>query len=406
MIYNSSHAWLNIDDLPDDFKKFGQGLQYFAQCFLEIKDLVTGLSVGNLDARLPSSNNEMAAPLKSLHASLKHLTWQTQQVAKGDYNQRVEFMGDFSTAFNSMVEQLDQQRSALLTEIKHSRRMMQELERSNSLFKIIAKEISQWIVMIDRESKQTLFESRPVDSILANENYEPQLFDWLINKAGEVAVEDEPGHAELTLSHQDDVQYFSATIYPLHWYGHNAAAFVLTDISAEKEHIQNLEEAAYHDVLTKVFNRRYGMKLLNKWIEEKRAFIICFVDIDNLKYVNDKFGHTEGDRYILTIVNALLDFSPKAIVCRLGGDEFMILSQNRTKNEGDEKLEELRTILLQFNSESDFRYNHSMSYGVVEVPKTNVLTAKDLLFIADERMYAYKRTHKAQRAAIALETID
>ena len=66
------------------------------------------MSVGNFDCALPSPDNEIAASLKSLHASLKHLTWQAQQVAKGDYNQRVDFMGDFSIAFNNMIEQLNQ----------------------------------------------------------------------------------------------------------------------------------------------------------------------------------------------------------------------------------------------------------------------------------------------------------
>ena len=44
--------------------------------------------------------------LKHFHASLRHLTWTTQQIAKGDFNHEVDFMGDFSAAFNSMTQQL------------------------------------------------------------------------------------------------------------------------------------------------------------------------------------------------------------------------------------------------------------------------------------------------------------
>ena len=51
--------------------------------------------------------------LKHLHASLKHLTWTTQQIAKGDFSLEVDFMGDFSVAFNSMTQQLKDSFEAL-----------------------------------------------------------------------------------------------------------------------------------------------------------------------------------------------------------------------------------------------------------------------------------------------------
>ena len=70
------------------------------------------LSAGNVDTeiqgRLPA-----VAWLKGLQATLKHLTWQTKQIAQGDFGQRIDFLGGFSTAFNSMVQQLDAARSQL-----------------------------------------------------------------------------------------------------------------------------------------------------------------------------------------------------------------------------------------------------------------------------------------------------
>lgn len=52
--------------------------------------------------------------LKTLQSNLYHLTWQTQCIAKGEYQHRVNFMGDFSTAFNQMVVELDKNVSALM----------------------------------------------------------------------------------------------------------------------------------------------------------------------------------------------------------------------------------------------------------------------------------------------------
>jgi signal transduction histidine kinase/ActR/RegA family two-component response regulator len=108
VMYAPSKASLDLRRIPDDLQTLGKGLQFFCECAMESASLAKSLSKGVLGVPLPSRQNEMAAPLKSLHATLSHLTWQTQQVAKGDYSQRVNFMGDFADAFNTMIQQLDE----------------------------------------------------------------------------------------------------------------------------------------------------------------------------------------------------------------------------------------------------------------------------------------------------------
>jgi PAS domain S-box-containing protein len=99
-----------VEKLPPDFRELGEGLRYLAECVLETRKFANALSRGELDGESLSRNNEIAAPLKSLQSSLQHLTWQTQQVAMGDYQQRVDFMGNFSVAFNTMVQQHEERR--------------------------------------------------------------------------------------------------------------------------------------------------------------------------------------------------------------------------------------------------------------------------------------------------------
>ena len=77
--------------------------------FNEMKDFIDSLAQGNLDVCAPP-RNLLATPFKQLQANLLHLTWQTKQIAAGDYSQRVDFMGVFSAAFNSMVESLEEKR--------------------------------------------------------------------------------------------------------------------------------------------------------------------------------------------------------------------------------------------------------------------------------------------------------
>jgi diguanylate cyclase (GGDEF)-like protein len=395
VIYNPSHAKLDIEHLPPDFQDFGKGIVFFVECVREITSLAKDLTNGDLSGKMPSRGNEMAAPLKSLHATLKHLTWQTQQVAKGDYKQRVSFMGDFSEAFNTMVMQLEEQRTALLEEIQQSHEKALALTQSNNLFEAITQQISQWIIVMDKENKEWLFVNHTIEDILFDEKCESQLRQLLEFQADYFG--DEPQTIELKLSGDENTQYFGVVIHPLNWYGHKSLAFVLTDISHEKEHLQELENVAYRDTLTKEFNRHYGMDVLNKWLKHGCYFIICFIDMDNLKYVNDKYGHAEGDNYILCVVDILRAFSKDAIICRLGGDEFMLLAQSWSMSAAEERLELLRSRLVSLNDHPESFYNHSMSYGVIEVGPDNTMSASELLSMADEKMYEYKRTHKAQR---------
>jgi len=106
-IYDPRRAFMDPADLPAEFHTFAKGLMFYCQLVDEVKVLAKDLAGGNLNGAVPSRENEIASPLKSLHASLRHLTWQAQQVAKGDFSQKVDFMGDFSVAFNDMVGKLE-----------------------------------------------------------------------------------------------------------------------------------------------------------------------------------------------------------------------------------------------------------------------------------------------------------
>lgn len=77
--------------------------------FSEADGFLRALAKGDLDTS-PPPKNHLISPFKELHANLRHLVWQTEQVAGGDLNQRVDFLGTFSTAFNSMVESLREKR--------------------------------------------------------------------------------------------------------------------------------------------------------------------------------------------------------------------------------------------------------------------------------------------------------
>lgn len=151
-----------------------------------------------------------------------------------------------------------------------------------------------------------------------------------------------------------------------------------------------MKEAAHFDPLTQAFGRSHGLQTLEKWLDDQRAFSIGFVDIDGLKDVNGRFGRAEGDKYIIRTAFLLHRFSFDAVLCRLGGGEFLLMAPNWTERAAEERLEALRGKLLQFDTGPDRSYRCSFSYGVIGVDAPAPITGSGLLAAADRKMYEYK----------------
>ncbi len=98
-------------DLPADYpdNEVRQVVEYANRFVAEYRALAGAMSAasrGDLDLNVPGGRMHALQSFKNLHANLRHLTWKTQQIAGGDLSQRVDFMGDFSEAFNCMTDQL------------------------------------------------------------------------------------------------------------------------------------------------------------------------------------------------------------------------------------------------------------------------------------------------------------
>jgi hypothetical protein len=101
-------------------------VNHYFELFEASRTFVNALAAGNLEVA-PPPHNQIVSPYKQLHASLQHLTWQTQQIAGGDYRQRVHFMGEFSESFNSMVEALAE-KERIEVALRETRSQVQHLE--------------------------------------------------------------------------------------------------------------------------------------------------------------------------------------------------------------------------------------------------------------------------------------
>ncbi len=95
------------ENLPDnELRQLITYLNRFLTEFAPFAEAMEQIARGDLEARLPMGRMPVVQSLKALHSNLKHLTYKTQQIAAGDLEQRVDFMGDFSIAFNRMTQQL------------------------------------------------------------------------------------------------------------------------------------------------------------------------------------------------------------------------------------------------------------------------------------------------------------
>lgn len=108
-------------------------------------------------------------------------------------------------------------------------------------------------------------------------------------------------------------------------------AVTIRDITQSKEHSESLHWLANHDAITRVSNR-LGLeqqlpKILDKARIRKENVVLYFIDLDNFKKINDRFGHAAGDFVLSTVAQRLSEMSRQSdVVGRLGGDEFIFIA--------------------------------------------------------------------------------
>ncbi|MFZ5354672.1 MAG: diguanylate cyclase [Bacillota bacterium] len=178
-----------------------------------------------------------------------------------------------------------------------------------------------------------------------------------------------------------------------------ATVWVVRDISEIKEAQSKLQMYATTDMLTGVLNRRAGLLILEKQLQMcKRNTLqltICYIDLNGLKDVNDRYGHQEGDEFILVITNILKDTIREAdSLCRLGGDEFLLVFPECGKEDAGIIWDRIQQRLDEYNRSGEKAYTVGISGGFAEYDSNSPKSADELITIADEEMYKNKKKYK------------
>ena len=133
-------------------------------------------------------------------------------------------------------------------------------------------------------------------------------------------------------------------------------------------------------------------------VKDKKRIMLSFVDMDGLKFINDNYGHNEGDfaiQRLAGVINECCDHS--AICARFGGDEFVIFDTNASEGSPESLARKLSVKLDSINAIIKKPYTLSASVGsILSVPGEND-TLYSLIKQADDKMYEVKKKKHKER---------
>ncbi|AOV06471.1 sensor domain-containing protein [Sporosarcina ureilytica] len=168
----------------------------------------------------------------------------------------------------------------------------------------------------------------------------------------------------------------------------------IIDITERKEAEKQIERMAYYDFLTKLPNRRLFEKEVEINIENAKrnneSFAIMFIDLDRFKHINDSMGHAIGDELLKGVSHRLTRLiRENDIVCRQGGDEFVILLSRTDSHEAESIAKRLLDDLSEPFTFQEFDMFVNASIGISLYPKDGV-TFEQLMSNADTAMFQAK----------------
>ena len=158
------------------------------------------------------------------------------------------------------------------------------------------------------------------------------------------------------------------------------------------------------DTLTGISNRRgfeeQARKIYNDSMYLRKQIAVISLDLDNLKKINDAYGHSAGDDALCRVGAALIKVSENRehiVTARTGGDEFVVVWRLEQPNDGETLVNEIREELQKINEQNGRPYDAEVSCGLYVVKDASKVALVKALEISDGRMYEDKRQRKAQQ---------
>ncbi|MDR2904171.1 MAG: hypothetical protein LBU77_06670, partial [Clostridiales bacterium] len=214
----------------------------------ELNEYSSALSQGNLDVEFPPRNNYLVGGLKELHSNLLHLTWKVNQISGGDYNQKVDFMGRFSDAFNDMVQKLKTRE----IQLSESRNVVESLFKYTNIM----------IYIIDTETKELVYCKEKNYKVYYDSGFS-EASRYIVNKLNEKSALMPNRNFEWDLFSEVDNRWYTVSTMSMAWTSYEEVYFhMLYDISGQKVKQEMLEIAMLKDPKTGIFNMTYAFEVI------------------------------------------------------------------------------------------------------------------------------------------------
>lgn len=172
-----------------------------------------------------------------------------------------------------------------------------------------------------------------------------------------------------------------------------------------KDHISDLNKRAYVDALTSVRNKgayttyiEDMQKRMDEGGSQEMAFAVGVFDCDNLKRINDRYGHEKGDVYLKTASRLICHVFQHSPVFRIGGDEFSVILQNADYENREVLVEQFKVGMAEISASAKHEWEEAhIAMGIAVYDSQRDRSVNDVIRRADEGMYENKRGRKAGR---------
>lgn len=393
ILYDTKVQPLDLEKLDEPYQKLGMGLQYLDKMIQEMKAYSAALSKGDLSGTIATRGNSLCDNLKNIQANLNHLTWQAKQVAKGDYSQTVSYLGEFSDAFNTMTAQLRERENALRLEAEMEKHHADMTESYNALLLDLISGSEEEIIVTNVDGTKILYCNREgASEDLKNE----EIYKMCLQEAAKERSSDSEALTSVKWyweAEDSEHRFYKIRSRTIAWEDEKAYTHIIREVTETKQREEMLRRKAQRDPMTGIGNRAFFLEKAEDMLEKEVSMVFCYCDLDHLKYINDHFGHAEGDWYIRHFVHTVENLIRKEdIFARVGGDEFCIVLQNCPLQAAKDKLQVIQNA---FESEKTHEYPKSFSCGMIEVPKDHEeLDIAKIIEEADAVMYLQKKKHR------------
>lgn len=326
----------------------------------------------------------------------------------------------FIDQFNRFLEHYQQVMDFMNKEQKQNLELLEQIHKSEQFYKMLFRIVQDDVTITDLNGNITfvsekglqMFGYESLDELAGVNIIEliaPDFKQKVPNTLSEIIKGNDTGISEYKLIHKYGNEFWaevSSEILRTETGEAESLLFVVRDITQKKnmqyqllEYAVEKEKQARTDGMTGLLNRKEGIEVLSSELKRsaygKNTLAAMFIDIDRLKYINDNFGHAEGDRVILALTSCILNSIRGTVhTCRMGGDEFLLIIPDCDMNKLEKLIHRIDENVKKANSKYSFKIPLAFSCGFAFSKPEHPLTEEEIVKKADEEMYRQKKNKK------------